>query len=214
MDLQEKKYISIVKNPKDKTKPYILCLAQRAGHILKKDQDVDKNFLNWLYKERYKGERFIKRNLFLVDAYLYFLKNKEKNTEINFFTQQDLYGYDYFPGPLPGAYIDEEAGKEHTRYFLDYFDAGDTARYMRFKLRTYFKYYEENNWQENTDNAPFPTLLFIFENETKKKHINHYAKSLLEKSLSTDIQIFLATKAAIKFAKEDADVWQPVEADE
>ena len=208
-DLENKKYINIIKDPKNRTKPYIFCLAQKSRSVLKKEKDIGSSSLKWLYQEKLKSPRFMQKQLFLADCYLYFLKNKENESHINFFTQQDLKGYDYFPDPMPDAYINEETKSTNTRYFLDYFDENDSAKYMRFKISKYFQYAESNVWQENTDNTPFPSILLVFENEWKKKHIYHYTKSRLQKSL-TGLDIFLTSKNQIKFAIENTDIWEKI----
>lgn len=210
-DLKEKKYINVIKDPKDKTRPYVFCLAQRAGHILKNEEDVSESFLNWLYKEKDKDESFINRHLFIADAYLYFQKNKARTSELSFFTKQDLTGYKYFPDPLPDAYIDVKEKEDHSRYFLEFFDSNASPKYLRYRVRYYLKYCQDGDWQVNTNNAPLPAILFVFENEKRKKHINYYAKSVLGKSFNNDITIFLTTKSNIRFANENVDIWQRVE---
>ena len=210
-DLVNKKYINVIKDTHDRTKPYVFCLAQQAAHILKEDEDINKTFLYWLYKEKDKSEVFIQRNLFVVNAYLYFLKNKLKKSELQYFTKQDLTGYTYFPDPLPDAYIDVKEGKEHTRYFLDYFEADMPLGYIRYRVRYYVHYCEEGNWQKNTDNTPFPILLLVFDTEKRKRYISHYAQSLLEKSFTHDVEVFLTSKDNITFGKENTNIWQKVE---
>lgn len=209
-DLVDKKYLNVIKDPKAKTKPYIFCLAQRAGHILKKEEDIDENFLNWLYKEKSKGEAFVNHHLFIVDTYLYFLKNKEKNEKINFFTKQDLVGYTYFPQPLPDAYIDVEGKDGNSKYFLDLFDETVPHGVLRYRAKYYLTYAEGGNWQTNTDNTPFPTVLMVLPTDRKKQHISHYAKAILEKSFNDDVEIFVTTKNNIKSAKDGVNVWQQV----
>ncbi|MCL4418438.1 MAG: hypothetical protein M1365_17425 [Actinobacteria bacterium] len=210
-DLQKKKYINVIKDEKDITKPYVFCLAQRAGHILKSEEDIDENFLNWLYKEKDKTEEFIQRNLFVADCYLYFLKNTDKNSKLSFFTKQDLKDYDYFPEDLPDAYIDLEENGENTRYFLELFEKDMLSDISRSRVNYYFKYSDEGTWQENTDNSSFPGLLIVCFSEKRKKHVYYYAKSLLEKTLNTDLEIFLTTKDNVKFAKEGINIWQKAE---
>ncbi len=209
-DLVSNKYLNIIK-PKIRTKPWVFCLAQRAGHILKKEEDIDGNFLNWLYKEKNYGETFRNHQLFIVDTYLYFLRNKEKGTEINFFTKQDLYGYGYFPDPLPDAYIDVEEKDGSTRYFLEYFDSSIPSGSVRYRVGYYIKYADNGSWKENTNNEPIPSVLFIGSTENRKKHINYYGKALLEKSFNDEIQIFVTTESNIKYAKDGVNIWQKVE---
>jgi len=209
IDLENKKHISIIKDSKDRTKPYIFCLAQKSRHIIKEEKEVGGNSLKWLYQEKLKSPRFIQKQLFLADCYVYFLKNKTKDSHINFFTQQDLKGYDYFPDPMPDVYIDEEGNNTNTRYFLDYFDENDSSKYMRFKIAKYFQYAEGNAWHENTYNAQFPSILLVFENERKKKHIYYYTKSKLQKSLLS-LNIYLTSKNQIVFSKNNENIWEKI----
>ncbi len=213
IDLEQKGFIAIIKDPKDKTKPYIICLNQKPRYILKEDSDIDRNFLDRLYREKKVSEEFISRQLFIMDLYLFFLKHKEKKSQIDFFTQQDLQSYTYFPDPMPDAYIDETTGNENHRYFLNYLDADTSIGEMHYKVSNYFKYADNGNWQENTNNAPFPTILLIFEKERRKKHIYYYAKALLEKTFNNDIEIFVTTKEKILNNRGETDIWQRVEVD-
>lgn len=212
-DLEKKNYIAIIKDPKVRTKPYIICLDQKASHILKKDRNIDQSFLKRLYKEKKAREEFIQRLLFIASCYIYFLKHKEKTAQLNFFTQQDLQGYDYFPDPLPDAYIDQTEGKQTTRYFLDFFEKGISAGKIRFRVREYLSYADTESWQENTDNAPLPVILLIFESERLKKHIYFYTKARLEKSLDNDTEVFLTTKEQILNNRGNADIWERVGAE-
>lgn len=209
IDLQDKKLIAIIKDPKDKTKPYIICLDQKASHVLKTDKTVDENFLKRLYKEKQSSKEFIERLLFIASCSTYFLKNKEQTTEIHFFTQQDLIGYDYFLDPLPDAYIDQKNENQSTRYFLDVIEKGTAAGRVRFRIRQYLEYANSGEWEENTNNAPFPALLFIFESDRMKKHIYHYTKARLEKSLETGTEFFLTTREEIE-RKGNTDIWQKI----
>lgn len=209
--LVTKKYLSRIKDPKDKTKPHVFCLAQRAGHILRKEADINENFLNWLYKEKSKSKAFIDHHLFIVDAYLYFLKNKKKGSKLYFFTKQDLIGYTYFPDPMPDAYIDVKEKDGNSRYFLDLFDETVPSGVLRYRARYYLEYAADGSWQANTDNAPFPTVLLVLPNERKKKHISFYAKAILEKSFNDEVEIFVTTKDSIKFAKDGINDWLKME---
>jgi hypothetical protein len=210
-DLKDKKYIDVIKEEHDRTKPYIFCLAQKARHILVHEEDIDHSFLERLYKEKTYSKEFMQRHLFIVDTYLYFLKTKDKKSEMSFFTKQDLKGYDYFPYEMPDAYIDMEEGKTNSRYFLDYFDSKATSKQIRFRIKFYFEYYDEGSWQDNTDHAPFPGILLIIQDKYLKKHAYYYAQALLKKSMTNDIEIFVALQDSIKFPQDEMQVWDNVE---
>ncbi len=208
-DLLDKKYIARTKLEDDITQPYIYCLAQRAKYLLKDNDNYDESILNRLYKEKSLTKNFINHLLFLADIYLFFLFQKEKDTELNFFTKQELIGYDYFPKELPDVYIAVQNKEETTRYFLDLFDDYTPLWAIRKRVKGYFQYYEENTWQENTENSPFPTILLVLPNEQVKKHILYFTKALLEKTFYGDIAIFLATKEKTK--ENGQDIWEKVE---
>lgn len=209
--LRENKYIYAIKDEKNPTKPFVFCLDTKARSILLEDEECDKSFLDRLYKEKKLTEDFKNHCLFIFDAYLFFISQKEKDTTIHFLTQQDLKGYDYFPEELPDAYIAVERKSGTDRYFLDLFDEYRKAAFIqRQKIKQYISYCESNDWQLNTDNSPFPSILFVLPNEKRKKHIYFYSKSVLEKTFE-EISLFLTTQDAIKFNIDGINIWQTVE---
>lgn len=196
-DLVKRKYIAQIKD-EEISKGFIYCLDTKARSILKEDENIDSSVLRRLYKEKQKDIPFIKYHLFLADIHLYFLSQKEKGQELNYFTAQELKGFEYFPDPLPSAYIEVKDKKEATRYFLDYFDEYTPPFAIRRRVKLYMKYLKSGNWEANTDNAPFPSILFILSSEKLKKHIQIYSREVFKKNLSDDIDLFLTTKSEIK----------------
>lgn len=147
--------------------------------------------------------------LFLVDLYLFFLSQQEKDTKLHFLTPQDLQGYDFLPQDLD-AYIAVEDKDGTTRYFLELFDDyRKPAGVARYSVRKYLTYCEDGSWQANTNNSALPTILFILPDERRKKHIYHYGKAKLSKTLE-EISLFLTTQDAIKFNKGKTNIWQAV----
>src|SRR3989344_9392102 len=144
-DLRSKKYTERIKDSKDVTKPIIYCLNQRARHILKEDETVSVNFLKWLYKEKDNEEKFINHHLFLLYAYLFFLRNTDKKSELTFFNQHELKEYDYFPKHKPNAYIAVKDKDGTNRYFLESFDENDPSWLPEYKLGKYIKYSQEGD---------------------------------------------------------------------
>lgn len=209
-DLKEKKYISVIEDKTDPTKPHIFCLSTKAKYIME-SEDYDGKFLDRLYKEKDLSENFINHCLFIFDIYLYFLSQKEKNSTLYFLTQQDLTGYDFFPEELPDAYIAVESKEGTDKYFLDLFDDyRKPAGVTRFTLRKYITYCEDGSWQANTENGPFPSLLFVLPDQRRKKHIYMYGRAKLEKTFE-DISLFVTTQDVIKLSKDKTNIWQAVE---
>lgn len=208
-DLVRNKYITQIKN-EEVARGYVYCLDTRAGHILKKDEDIEKTILGRLYKEKANEVPFIKKQLFIVNIYLYFLSQKENGSELNFFTAQELYSFNHFPDPKPSAYIEQVDGKQTNRYFLEYFDEYTLPFVARKRIQYYLKYSQNGDWQANTNNTPFPSILFVLPTEKYKKHISIYSKDVFEKNLSEDIDLFLTTKKEIKTGKV---TWDEIKTD-
>lgn len=211
-DLIEKKCINRHydrKSFEDNTKPATYFLAPKARYILKTTLNLELEQLEYIYSEHRREKKFINHCLFLVDVYLFLLSQKEAQEELKFFTKVELSGYEYFPQPLPDAFIAVK-GKDITkRFFLDLFDEYTPPFALRQRVRKYFEYSENSDWDENTNNTSLPSILFIFPTESAKKHINHYAKSLLEKTYEDKISLFLTTKSKIQAGDKD-NVWQKV----
>lgn len=206
-DLKGKGYIAVIKN-EDPTKPFIYCLGTKSKQILKAQGNSDENILSRLYKEKSKTEAFIEHHLSIASVCLFLLSQKEEQSQLNFFTKQDLSGYDYFPNPSPDAYIAIKTKKQTSRYFLDSFDPNVPPFVPRNRIKYYLKYSQEGQWGVNTDSSPFPSILFICPNERLKRHIYMYGQSILQKSFS-GINLFLTTSETINQKRET--IWERVE---
>lgn len=208
-DLKDKKYISAVVDSKDITKPFIYCLTTGSRQIFK-EENYDKNFLNRIYKEKSLSNEFKNHCLFILDIYLFFRSQQEKNSTLNFCTQQDLTGFDYLPKEID-AFIEVGNKERVSRYFLELFDEyRKTTGETRYAVRKYITYSEEGNWQANAGKTPFPSILFVLLDQRRKKHIQYYGKAKLSKTLE-DISLFLTTKNNIQFAKNNLNIWQKIE---
>lgn len=193
----------------ENSKPAIYFLAPKARLVLKSEKSLDFSELEYIYKESSRTKKFIDHNLFLVDMYLLFLSQKEVDEEIKFFTRVDLRGYEYFPDPMPDAFI-SVVGKTTKHYFLDMFDEFVPPFVLRKRVRKYLDYVEKPGWNENTDNTPFPKILFICPSESMKTHIKKYTKALIEKTYHEKISLFLTTKTRIEVGEVE-NVWEKVE---
>ncbi len=211
-DLVEKGYIvSSYSRQKrnENTKPAIFHLVSPARHILKKEKDIEIEALRLIYKEKRKGKKFIDHCLTLADIYLFFEKKLNKDETLKFFTRTMLTGYDYFIKPIPDAFIAIKNTTGTKRYFLDLFDEYTPPFVYRKRIRQYLEYSRQGDWGLNTNQNKLPVVYFVCPNETAKKHVYWYGKSIIEKSFE-EVTLFVTTKDTIKFAKETLDPWQKV----
>ncbi len=212
-DLKDKKYINTNYSPKtyiENTKPATYYLASQARHILKENKNCDLSVLSRIYKEKSRTNKFISQCLAIAGIYAFFLTQKDKSDEINFFTESDLVRFDYFPDSLPSAYISVKAQTESKRYFLDYFDENTPSFVLRNRIKQYLQYYEDGKWQENSNNSPFPSVLIVCPNERTKKHIYYYAKAVLDKTFNDDVTFFLTKYENLKSNTIKKEIWQKV----
>lgn len=211
-DLRKKKYIVAIVDYKDITKPYIYCLGSGSRPILKENKDVSKSFLNRIYKEKNLTQTFIKHCLFLVDIYLFFLSQKDKKSKMAFCTQQDLENFEYLPKDID-AYIAVETNGTTKRYFLELFDEQrDKTGIIRYCVRKYLSYFQDGDWQANTNNSPLPSIFFVMANERRKAFVSHYGKAKFAKTFE-DISLYLTTQDLIRFSNGKVNIWKKVELD-
>lgn len=207
-DLRKKKYIYAVVDKKDITKPYIYCLASRAVYNLE-DANISEEFRNRIYKEKSVSRLFKEHLLFIVDIYLFFLSQKDKNSKLAFLTPQDLGNYEYLPKDID-AYIAIETNGKTKRYFLQLFDAyNDKTGLIRFSVRKFIKYSENGDWQANTNNSPMPSILYVMIDERRKAFVGHYGQAKLKKTFE-DLSLFVSTQDTIRFNTTGQNIWKQI----
>ncbi len=212
-ELTNKKYIKRKyekKSFEDNTKPAVYFLAPKSRQLLKFEKNLDFKMLEYIYSEHRRQKKFIEHCLFIADVYFYLYSQKEESEDLKFFTKIDLVGYEYFPQPLPDTFISVMGQGTTRRYFLDLFDESTPPFVMRRRVKNYFDYVEKSNWDENTDNTDFPSILLICPNESIQKHIYLYEQSLLEKTYEDKVSLFLTTKSQITIGLQN-NIWQKVE---
>ena len=180
--------------------------------VLKMKAGVNKRFLNKLYREEMRSKKFIEHCLFVSKVYLCFLKVSRK-AKVYFFTKIEMEKDDFLPRPLPDAYIAIEKNKQiMRRYFLIILDENTPRFVLRKRVHQYLDYSEEGEWEANT-NHPFPSILFVCQNETVKSYLYRYIKNILDQTIS-DISFFLATKDSVNSMGVKRENWQEVKVEE
>lgn len=209
-DLTQKEYLKQWYSTKtfiDKMTPAIYSLSLLSRKKLKTNDKYEIKVLNRIYNDKDASQTFINHNLLTTDIYL--ILEDEYKDKLHFSTLADLIGYEYFPKPLPDAYIAIKEFKQSKRFFLYIFDQGIPRYALRAKVQKYFEYAESNSWQENTENSSFPGILIVCADEKMKEFLNKFIKNRLEEE-NCDLSFFLSTREIIKRYKEIDEIWQKV----
>ena len=210
-DLTDKKYLIrdySTKSLASKATPARYCLAKKSIAVLNENDNCDSAILKRIYSERKRTKRFADRCLMIVDWYLFFKNHLKPDETIRFFTESMLSHFEYFPNPLPSAYIAITSAKGTRRYFFELFDDYTPSSIMRHRVRSYLRYAESGEWEANVEGKALPTILLACPTQRAKLHIKHYAGALFQKDDEESIQLYLTTNETIK--NNTKDVWEKV----
>lgn len=212
-NLREKGYIDMdykrndIEENRNPAKYFLTPLGRK---FLKGQKGFDIAFLERVYKEKGRSPIFKNHCSDIVDMYLFLRSQKDPDEELKFFTESNLTKYEYFPKTKFDAYIVLQKKNRIRRFLLHIFSASDPNWLPVQKLRDYIAYFDKNTWQENTNDSPFPTLLFVLPTDSLKYDVFKDTQKVLRKAITVDIQLFLETKNAIK-TKDPKHIWQKVE---
>lgn len=192
------------------SKPAIFYLAPKSRHILSSEKHINLSDLEYIYKEHRRDKKFINHCIAIADIYLFLLAQKDASEEVKFFTKHELKSYEYFPNPLPDAFIAVVNRDTTRRYFLDMFDEYTPSFVARQRVRYYFEYIEKNDWDDNTNYTKFPAILFVFEKESLLRHIKIYGKTQFDKTYENGLSLYVTTKTMITYGEKNS-IWDKVE---
>lgn len=211
-DLKDKKYIGTDYKREDVEQnrtPAKYFLAPLGRKFLKGQKGFDIDVLEKVYKEKGRKAVFKNHCIEIGDMHLFLRSQKKPSEELKFYTQSNLTKYEYFPDTELDAYFVIQKKDKIRRFFLHIFKDSDPTWLPRPKIKKYIKYFDENSWAENTNNSPFPVILFVVPTDNLKYHIFKYGQAVLQKAITADIQLFVETKQAIKTG-DPKKLWQQV----
>lgn len=189
--------------------PAIYYLATKSKKILQKENDINPDLLKRIYNEKLRSDKFINHSLFIADLYFHFSNalDQEKQS-LKFLTPTDLRSIPFLPSPLPDAYLSIKFKKENKRYFLDLLDNKPMFA-IRNRVKQYVNYYDDQDWQENT-NYPFPKILLICPSiRVQKSLFKFIAKITYEED--SPIKFFLALQEEIQKNGINNQTWHSIE---
>jgi hypothetical protein len=182
-------------------KPAAYYLLPDGARKLHEDKKVEesKNRIKAIYKDKAVSEQFIQECL---DIFSIYNALRSHHLDIKFFTKADLghEDYDYFPQPLPDAYIRLANGQQ---YFLQVHRSHQPFFLASRAITRYASYFESGEW-DDTD-TDFPVLLFIVDSSSVQNRIH----KLLRKEMN-GLKAYTALKDDVVNIA-DGHVWHDVD---
>lgn len=141
-------------------KPAAYYLLPDGLRKLQDDKELveSKRRIKAIYKDKTVSEQFIQECLDIFEVYI---AMQAKDTNLKFFTKADLSheDYEYFPQPLPDAYIRHGDGRQ---YFLRVHHEYQPFFVATRAVKRYMDYFENGVWDDT--GTDFPIVLFVVDN--------------------------------------------------
>lgn len=185
-------------------KPAACYLMPGGARRLQEARNLQVN-IKGIYKDKSVSEQFVERSL-----NLFAIRNQlcaQYGDDLQFFTKASMnhQEYDYFPQPLPDAYIRFKDSDKH--FFLDVYYDDQPKVVAVSRMKQYVKYEEGGEWQ--TTGTDLPIVLAVCESTGLAKRVQRYMKKSLKESWDSEIVHALTTKADVM--GDESDIWRRVD---
>lgn len=168
--------------------------------------------LRRIYRDKDVSENFIEHCLHIVQTFLLVSqpsKNRTKHSFINYLTksQLDYPTYDYFPSPLPDAYIYLKMPETEREFFLDIYEATQPYFVLVRRIKYYFNYASDGSWDDTT-----PTILIVCANTSIQKRTR---KRIVKELRDSYEQLTFATTTLTELLNDESNtkIWLPIDED-
>lgn len=186
-------------------KPVAYYLTPAGARALQEHRDPDKPEIDIkaIYKDKTVKDDFMWRCLDVFAAYNRL--RTEYGDRLKFFTRANLNyeKFDYFPQPLPDAYIRLRLGGEEKQYFLDFYYDTEPFFAPVKKIKKYIKYAESEDWDDT--GTALPTFLAVCESTGLQKRLQKRIAATANESWDEDAVFATTTKAEI--LGDDSVIW-------
>jgi protein involved in plasmid replication-relaxation len=183
-------------------KPATYHLLPKGIKLLKqRPDDFNPKVLKNIGNDRWAKARFINHCLVVFDICC--TLKKLYGDELKFFTGSylKLPKYEYFPQPLPDAYLSFKQDKA-KHFLLDYFESSVPFFVLKRRVKYYVSYAEDNLWSKK---SRLPAILFVCDTEELRKKVETEVVKALDRSWE-EVRFALATRAELNSA--DKEIWQ------
>lgn len=190
-------------------KPAAYYLTSKGARVLQDRSEPDEKDginLKAVYKNTTLSEQFIRHSLDIFT--LYNRLTDRYGQKLKFFTKADLSGYDYFPQPLPDAYLRLKTKEGDTQFLLELYHDNQPFFTAIRRIKQYIDYREEGEWA--VTETDFPAILLVCESFSLQKRLQKQIAKMLSKSLVDDLVFATTTKEELKTLNDNLKIWQSV----
>jgi hypothetical protein len=161
-------------------------LSAKGGRAVRSE---DTRIIKRAYKDKKAGRQFIDHNLSVFAAHCR-LKTTYGDT-IRFFTKTDLADYDYFPQPLPDAFLSYKGEDGTKRFFVNVFEATTPVFALNRQIKQLIDYNAAGEW--SATDSDFPTILIICDTPVLQNRVEKRILTSLHNADDTDDLVFATT---------------------
>jgi hypothetical protein len=172
-------------------KPAAYYLLPEGARTVKKNrdpEDTDEVNIKSVYKDASVSDGFIKHCLHIFA--LYNTLNGQYD-DLDFLATRDIAGYEYYPQPLPDAFLTLDI----KHYFLQFLEDDQPFFTVVRKIKSHIEYCKSGNWSQVGGESK-PTMLFVCESASLQKRTQKRIMSALRKELS-DFAFAVTTMDAV-----------------
>ncbi|HSX29502.1 MAG TPA: hypothetical protein VLE73_02985, partial [Candidatus Saccharimonadales bacterium] len=185
-------------------KPGVYYLTAEGARQLQEARDVELNVKS-IYKDKDLSEQFVGYSLELLTIYIQL--RRHYGDTLGFFTRAILNheDYEYFPQPLPNAYMTLKVGGNEKHFFLETLHDDQPWFVAVRKILQHIKYAEDGDWNETELNQP--AILLVCESERLAKRVQKRIPKALADSYDEDTIEFAVT-AKSELLGEKTAIWR------
>lgn len=178
---------------------YLLPNGMRRLNELRVSEGKDPIDVERLYKETRVTEAFVQ---YCMDIFrIYLTLNAQYGDRLRFLTKNQLAGkYDYFDEFVPNVYFRLKTTHAEKDYFLEYLQSNKPFFAHTKRLKQYFDYAENGEWEEAT-NSDFPKVLLVCDKPSLQKRLLDEAETILEDA-DEELSVFVITMDEFKSNKD------------
>lgn len=182
----------------ENTKPAIYYLSYKGISVVKEGRKLSVSEVKKFYEDKKRSQTFIDHCVSVAEL---LTKLKEKDDELrkyNIFTREQLRKHKYLSELKPDAYVEVYRKKNKkdketftASFFMDLIDPGVPRYAIRYRIKQYIQYHEDEEWKEFL--KEFPGIVLIFPTAQKQRQIGKHIQKELTEGLFTQGMHFMLT---------------------